>query len=155
MNNKNKVKLLGFDDAVFSNDQLEFISARALELQGWVERYKISPDSVEADEAEEHEDGEPGTVFTLSFAPASYDGFSVRYGVVPGLEPDEDEYFISEIEFDNSSDAYPYTIIDAFCTVCGGPDSDNNDCSNCVDGELSVDLFWDENWNVTVEYSAS
>lgn len=153
MRRKNKVTLLGFETAVFSEGQLDFVAAHARELQAWVEGYKISPESVEIDEAQENEDANPGTVFTLAFAPAQYEGFSVRYGVVPGLEPDEDEFFISEIKIDDSAGAYPYTIIDAYCTVCEGPGSDNNDCLNCIDGELSVDLTWDENWNVTAEYS--
>jgi hypothetical protein len=48
---------------------------------------------------------------------------------------------------------YPYTIIDSFCTVCDGPNSESKDCTNCLDGELSIDLWWDESWNVTAEYS--
>jgi hypothetical protein len=153
VNTINKVTLIGFENAVFSKYQLDFVFESALALQEWVERYKISPESVEIDEAEEREEKCPGTVFTLAFAPANHDGFSVRYGVVPGVWSDEDEYFISEIKFDESDDMYPYTILDAFCTVCGWPASESKDCINCTDGELSIDLSWDENWNVTAEYA--
>lgn len=139
----------------FSKDQLELVAAEAHELQVWVESHKISPDSVDIDGAQEHEDSNPGTVFTLAFAPSPRDGFSVRYGLVPGFWPDEDEYYISEIKIDDSAAeyAYAYTIVDFYCTVCGGPGSEHKDCLNCVDGELSVDLYWDENWKVTAEYS--
>lgn len=148
-----KIRLIGFENKAFSKDQLEFIVASALELQDWVEKYRISPESVEIEDAEEREESNPGTIFTLSFAPAHVEGFSLRYGVVPGIDPDEDEYLISEIKFDDFASPYPYTIIDAFCTVCGGPGSDTRECINCVDGELSVDLYWDSDWNVTAEHS--
>ena len=148
-----KVRLVGFESAVFSKNQLDFVLASALELQEWVERYKISPESVEIEEAKAHEDASPGTVFTLAFAPVFTDGFTLRYGVVSGVSDDEDEFLISEVKFDDSSMTYPYTIIDAFCTVCEGPNSESKDCANCLDGELSIDLWWDETWNVTAEYS--
>ena len=155
MANNRKFELVGFESAVFSKDQLDFVAAQAHELQVWVESYRISPEAVEIDEAQENEDAKPGTVFTLAFAPAHHDGFTVRYGLVPGLWPDEDEYYISEVKIDESAEdyAYAYTIIDFYCTVCKGPGSDNKDCLNCIDGELSVDLYWDENWKVTAEYS--
>lgn len=151
----NKVKLVGFENSVFSNDQLDFVAASAKELQAWVERYKISPESVEIEEAQEHEDANPGTVFTLAFEPSNLENCSARYPLVPEFWLDEDEYFISEIKVDDSSEdfGWAYTIIDLYCTVCGGPGSDNKDCLNCLDGELSIDFLWDENWNVTAEYS--
>ena len=148
-----KVRLLGFETAVFSKDQLDFVLASALELQEWVERYRISPEPVEIDEANAHEDANPRTVFSLAFAPSFTDGFTLRYGVVPGVSDEEDDFLISEIKFDDSSMTYPYTIIDCLCTVCDGPNSESKDCTNCLDGELSIDLWWDESWNVTAEYS--
>jgi len=155
MGSNSKFKLLGFENAVFSKDQLNIVAGQAQELQAWVERYKISPESVEIDEAQEHEDANPGTVFTLAFEPASLENCSVRYPLVPEFWEGEDEYFISEIQIDDSAaDAgWAYTIIDLHCTVCKGPGSENKDCLNCLDGELSVDLWWDKDWNVTAEYS--
>lgn len=151
----NKVKLVGFENSVFSNEQLDFVAASATALQAWVERYKISPESVEIEEAQQHEDENPGTVFTLAFEPASLDKCSARYPLVPDFWLDEEEYFISEIKIDDSAAnlGWAYTILDLHCTVCQGPFSDNKDCLNCLDGELSVDFFWDESWNVTAEYS--
>jgi hypothetical protein len=155
MVNNEKVKLLGFEKAVFSKDQLHFVAWRAQLLQSCVERYKISPDSVEIDEAQEHEEANPGTVFTLAPAFGNLEDCQIRYALIPELWDGEDEYYISEIKIDDSAaDAdWAYTIIDLYCTVCKGPGYENKDCLNCVDGELSVDLTWDENWNVTAEYS--
>ncbi len=155
MGKQSKTKLLGFEKAVFSKDQLDFVDWQAHHLQAWVESYKISPDSVENDQAQEHEDANPGTVFSLAPAFGSLENCQVRYALIPELWDGEDEYFISEIKIDDSAaDAdWAYTIIDLYCTVCKGPGYENKDCLNCVDGELSVDLTWDENWNVTAEYS--
>ena len=154
MGSKSKVKLLGFEKAVFSKDQLDFVAWQAQHLQGWVESYKISPDSVEIDEAQEHEDANPGTVFTLAPAFGNLEDCQVRYALVPALWDGEDEYYISLVKIhDPEAGGWAYTIIDLYCTVCKGPGYENKDCLNCVDGELSVDLWWDKNWNVSAEYS--
>lgn len=155
MGKQSKVKLLGFEKAVFSKDQLDFVTEQAQNLQAWVERYQISPDFVEYDQAQEHEDANPGTVFTLAPAFASLGNCSMDYALAPELWDGEDEYYISVIKIDEyAADAgWSYTSINLFCTVCKWPFSENKDCLNCLDGELSVDLWWDKNWNVSAEYS--
>lgn len=152
MGKKSKINLVGFEDGVFSQNQLDEVRAHAQELQEWVERFKIAPDSVDLEEAEEFEEENPGQVFTLAAVHAmTGEGVSVRYGLVPGLDSDEEEFFLAEEQA--SGVGYPYTILDLFCSVCDGAESFGANCDNCLDGQLSVDLYWDENWIVTAEYS--
>ncbi|MFM1926619.1 MAG: hypothetical protein RLZ06_195 [Actinomycetota bacterium] len=151
---KNKVTLVGFDSAVFTKDQFDTIQNQSIELQKWVSKYQISSESIELDEAEELQEEYPDQVFTLGFEPAFADGYSLRYGLIPGIDEDEDEFFFAAVPWDESY-PYPYTIIDFQCSLCGGsgvrPNSGET-CSNCSNGELSVNIFWDESWNVTAEF---
>jgi len=86
----------------------------------------------------------------------SSDGYRLRYGVEPGLDESEEEFFEAALPF-SGEEAYPYTILDFDCSVCDGEgDLDGGDeCSNCDGvGDLTVDLFWDEEWNVTAEFES-
>ncbi len=145
----NKVTLKGFDQAIFSDGQLALVEAEAEALQKWVESYRILPECVDMEEAEEFDAENPGQVFTSYFSPTSLDaGTSMRYGIVPGIFEDGDDFFLSEVACEDDSEEYPYTIIDFICSVCEG-----STCSNCQSGELSIDITWDKNWVVTAEFS--
>ncbi len=151
---ENSVTLIGFEAAVFTKDQIEIVQSNAIDLQRWVTKFQIAPEPIELEEAEELELENPNQVFTLSFEPAFGDGFSLRYGLMPGIDQGEDEFFFSQIPWDESY-PYPYTIVDLQCALCGGtgikPNASEN-CSNCSGGELSVNMAWDESWNVTAEF---
>ncbi len=152
----NNVQLVGFEDSIFTREQLAFVQEQAQLLQSWVQRYQILPESVELEEAEDFESDHPGQVFTLAFSPSLVDDQkSLRYGVVPGVYDDEEEFFLSALPCEDELESFPYTIIDLICSVCGGTAAHGADCSNCETGELSLDLYWDTDWQVTAEYSRS
>ena len=151
-----KVTLEGFTGGKFSDDQLAQVTACATELQTWVEKFEISPDTIDLDEALEVAETRPAQVFTLAAAHTSSDGYRLRYGVEPGLDESEEEFFEAALPF-SGQEAYPYTILDFDCSVCDGEgELDGGDeCSNCDGvGDLTVDLFWDEEWNVTAEFES-
>lgn len=153
-NGSMKVSLAGFTNGKFSDDQLGEITACATQLQMWVEKSEISPDTIELDDALEVYETKPGHVFTLAAAHTSKDGYMMRYGIEPGLDESEEEFFEAALPF-SGEDAYPYTILDFECFVCEGQGQldGGQKCSNCdVLGDLTVDMFWDQEWNVTAEF---
>lgn len=151
-----KITLAGFPNGKFSDDQLADVTACAAQLQVWVEKFEISPDTIDLDEALEISESKPDHVFTLAAAPTSSDGYMLRYGVEPGLDESEEEFFESALPFSGEED-YPYTILDFECSACEGEGQleGGDDCTNCDGaGDLSVDLYWDNEWNVTAEFES-
>lgn len=150
-----KVELLGIGLPKFSEEQIGTILEEATSLHEYVKRHGIHFEAVEADQAEEIAESSPYRVFSLLGDPEFRDGYQARYFLFQGFIEDLDDYFLGSIDLEADL-PYPCTILDFDCVECDGTGEDEDEeCSNCEDGELSVDLFWDENWLVTVEYSGN
>jgi len=149
-----KIKLLGVESPRFSGDQISIILEEAKSLQEFVELHEISCDSVDIDKARERSNLSPTRVYSLLPDPEFRDGYQGRYFLFQGfLDDDVDDYFLGDKDL-KSDLTYPCTILDLDCVNCDGTGEDGEEeCANCEYGELSVDLFWDQTWTVTVEYS--
>ena len=142
----------------FSSAQLEGVRGYADQLERLVKTYRISSESVDRDEASEVASSDPNRVFSLYpdwDYPVGEEVTKVGYGLTPGFDEDCDEFYISELAFDEPPSPYPYTEIHVPCVECdtNRVDEDGNECGNCGEGEFTFDLVWDEDGNVTAEAS--
>lgn len=149
------IELLGIEQPQFSQQQIGTILEEAKNLQEYVKRHGVHFEATEADQVEETAESSPNRVFSLVGDPELREGYQARYFLFQGFIDDLDDYFLGSVDL-QADLPYPCTILDFDCVECHGSGEDGDEeCTNCDDGELSVDLFWDQNWRVTVEYSGS
>ena len=79
---------------------------------------------------------------------------SIGWKLVAGFIEGADEYFLAKIPFDEEPDT-GYRELRVSCIVCDGgvENQDGEECENCEHGVLVFELWWDENFVVSIELS--
>jgi hypothetical protein len=147
-----------FGEDPLSDVQKKALSDRVALLENYVKKYRISPDEVDYDTAQEEGNRIPSKVFSrVPDWVEIYDGAVSRLGfwIQPGFLDYADSYYFAAVPFiggeEGASDPFQEVRFD--CIACEGSGvKDEIDCGPCfAQGELVYDLYWDELGEVEAE----
>lgn len=148
-----------FDNEPLTKEQKQALLERMQSLQECVQKYKISSEELDEDQAEELAESQPKHIFSIQLdmhaVPASSAIQALESPLIPGFDRQSDTYFECEIPWVSESDLelWPYTELFFECSACMDSDSPGLDCDECDDGQFIYELLWDDRGVVTFERS--
>lgn len=141
-------------DMILAPAQQTFLISKMRELEAFVEKYQVSAEILEFEDAQELSMSHPKRV--LSIDPEARSGPSTR-GVMAlespllvGFEEDSEIFFESRVDCLGDNGECPFTEVVFECSHCEGDPEVASKCKVCFgEGQLIFDLNWDDNGKVS------
>lgn len=141
-------------DADQKSALLEYIE----KLTVWVQKFGISSEPIEFDEAEEFATEHPNLLFSLGEddhrSPASEGVMGLEAGLVPGFEEGSEVFYISKNPWADEDEDWPYTEIFFECMQCPDLSNPGENCDSCEGGQFVYELLWNQHGEVSFERQA-
>ena len=137
-----------FENEPLNDQQKEALAERISGLEVYVQKYKISPEPLDGDCAEELAGSDPNRIFSIAAdvhtSPSHSAIQALESPLMAGYDESGYDFFESQIPWEDATELWPYTEIIFGCSFCEDADSPGSDCSVCTEGQFIYELLWDE-----------
>ena len=137
-----------FENEPLNDQQKEALAERISSLEVYVQKYKISPEPLDDDYAQELADSDPNRVFSIEpdvhTSPANSAIQALESPLMAGYHDSGYGIFESQLPWEDKTEIWPYTEIIFGCSFCEDSDSPGSGCSACTEGQFIYELLWDE-----------